>query len=293
MLDSQMNRRTNPYQKFVADCARLFRDGKKLPSSRPQSLPRHAKPPADAAKALLFSPHPDDECLVGGLALRLLREANWNVINVAVTLGSKAERRTERLAELRSACDFLGFGLAVAGWEDIQPDAHRENRPMWRAAVEIVAEILTEQQARVIFVPHENDRHPTHIGTRFLVLDALGAMPVDFTCSIVETEFWGQMAEPNLLVESSLKDVGDLVAALTCHVGEVRRNPYHALLPARMMDDVQRGAELVGKLGGAAPDFTFGTIYCLRQWTRGRLTDAVQRGKFVSQSQNPAGLFVA
>jgi LmbE family N-acetylglucosaminyl deacetylase len=37
---------------------------------------------------LIFSPHPDDECIIGGLALRLLREAKWNVINVAVTLGS-------------------------------------------------------------------------------------------------------------------------------------------------------------------------------------------------------------
>jgi len=44
------------------------------------------------------------------------------------------------------------------------------------------------------------------------------------------------MANPNLLVESSVPDVADLIAALACHVGEVRRNPYHARLPAWMMD---------------------------------------------------------
>jgi len=79
--------------------------------------------------------------------------------------------------------------------------------------------------------------------------------------------FWGQMTDPNLLVESSVEDVGDLMAALACHVGEVRRNPYHARLPAWMMDNVRRGAELVGRPGGAAPDFTFATLYRLRQWT--------------------------
>jgi N-acetylglucosamine malate deacetylase 1 len=290
MLESLMKRGTNPFRKFVSESARLFQSGKKLPPGRPQKLPRHRTVPDDAPKALIFSPHPDDECFVGGLALRLLREAKWNVINVAVTLGGNVERRTERLAELRGACDFLGFGLAAAGWEDINPDAHREKRPAWRAAVEIVAEILTEQQARAIFVPHESDRHPTHIGTHLLVLDALAALPIDFECNIIETEFWGQMSDPNLLVESSVEDVGDLVAALAFHVGEVRRNPYHALLPARMMDSVLRGAELVGELGGVAPDFTFATIYRLRRWTRGRLTDALKRGKCLSCSNNPAGL---
>ena len=74
------------------------------------------------------------------------------------------------------------------------------------------------------------------------------------------------MAEPNLLVESGVEDMGDLVAALACHVGEMRRNPYHARLPAWMLDNVRR-AELVGGQGGAAPDFTFGTIYRLRKWS--------------------------
>ncbi len=257
-----------------------------------------------APKALIFSPHPDDECIVGGLALRLLREAKWNVINVAVTLGGKIARRTERLGELRGACDFLGFGLAVADWDDVNPTARRENRPSWRAAVEIVAEILAEQQPRAVFVPHENDRHPTHIGTHFLVLDALEKLSPRFECHLVETEFWGQMAEPNLLVESSIEDVGDLVAALAFHVGEVRRNPYHALLPAWMMDNVRRGAEGVGGPsprrsgsvhaggpGGPAPDFTFATIYRLQKWSRGRLANALRSGMFLSRSKNPARLF--
>jgi LmbE family N-acetylglucosaminyl deacetylase len=262
-----------------------------LPLGRPQKFPRHPKVPDNAPKALIFSPHPDDECIVGGLALRLLREAKWNVINVAVTLGGKKARRAGRLRELRAACDFLGFGLAVAGWEDINPVARRGNCAPWRAAAKIVAEILAEQQPRVILIPHECDGHGTHIGTHFLVLDALKTLPAGFECCVVETEFWGQMTNPNLLVESGIEDVGDLVAALACHVGEVRRNPYHARLPAWMMDNVRRGAELVGGQGGAGPDFTFGTLYRLRQWSHGRLTNELRSGRFLSRSENAAKLF--
>ncbi len=291
MLEKRMKRGTNPFRKYVSEHARLFQCGKKLPLGRPPRFPRHPKLPDKAPIALIFSPHPDDECIVGGLALRLLREARWNVINVAVTLGGRKERRTERLRELKNACDSIGFGLALADWEDINPVARRKNHAPWRAAVKTVAEILTEQRPRVIFVPHENDRHPTHIGTHFLVPDALKTMPAGFKCHVVETEFWGQMTDPNLLVESSVTDVGDLVAALACHAGEVRRNPYHARLPAWMMDNVRRGAELVGGQGVAAPDFTFATIYRLRKWVNGRLTNALRRGKFLSRSKNPARLF--
>jgi hypothetical protein len=88
-----------------------------------------------------------------------------------------------------------------------------------------------------------------------------------------------------------VEDVSDLVAALACHVGEVRRNPYHVLLPAWMLDNVRRGAELVGGQGGSVPDFTFATIYRLRKWSRGRLTNVLKRGKLLSRTGNPAGLF--
>lgn len=248
----------------------------------------------NAAKVLIFSPHPDDECIIGGLALRLLREAKWNVINGAVTLGSKRGHRAARLRELQNACASLGFGLVVPekrGLERINPETRRRNHAHWRTAVRVIAQILAEHQPRVIFVPHEHDGHETHIGTHFLVLDALKTLPRDFKCHVVETEFWGQMTEPNLLVESGAKDVADLVGALACHVGEVRRNAYHARLPAWMMDSVRRGAELVGGQGRAAPDFTFGTIYRQRKWKDGKFQKKFGDGKFLSAVKNPAGLF--
>jgi N-acetylglucosamine malate deacetylase 1 len=285
-----MKSRTNPFQTFVSEHARLFQTGKKLPLGRPQKFPRHQKQPK-APTVLIFSPHPDDECIVGGLALRLLREAKWNVVNVAVTLGGKTGRRVARLRELKHACDFLGFDLISANLAEMHPELRRKKPALWRKAVKAMTKVLVRSRPRVIFIPHGCDGHRTHVGTHRLVLDALKALPAGFRCHVVETEFWAPMADPNLLVESGVADVADLVAALACHIGEVRRNPYHARLPAWLIDNVRRGAELVGGPGGEAPDFTFATVYRLRQWSHGRLANGLKHGKFLGATKNPAVLF--
>ena len=294
----------NPFRKYVFEHARLFQSGKKLPQNCPQTFPRHRKAPTNAPTALIFSPHPDDECIVGGLALRLLREAKWNVINIAVTLGGRKGRQKGRLRELQNACGLLGFDLIPLGLEKINPIARQKNRGHWKAAVRQIKDVLKANKPRVIFFPHERDWNHTHIGVHFLVLDALKKMPRSFECFIVETEFWEPMKNPNLLVELSAEDVSDLVVALACHVGEVRRNPYHMRLPAWMSDNVRRGAELIGGpwprrsgfnhaggQGGAAPDFTFATIYRLQKWSRGRLTKVLRVGKFLARTENVAKLF--
>jgi len=275
-------------RQFVSRFQSLVNRGSFLKAGK---ISTRARPniPASAPRVLIFSPHPDDECIVGGLALRLLREAGWNVINVAVTLGSKKERQASRQLELQNACALLGFGVVVPkeqGWPRITLESRKQNRAHWQAAVRVVAGILAEHRPRVIFIPHEQDGHPVHIGTHFLVLDALKTLPAGFRCHVIETEFWGQMTEPNLLVELSAADVGDLVAALACHAGEVRRNPYHVRLPAWLIDNVRRGAERVGGQGGRAPDFVFGAIYRLKQWSHGRLVQVRPKQSFLPRTLN-------
>jgi len=226
--------------------------------------------------------------------LRLLREAKWNIVNVAVTLGSNRARQAARRRELQNACAALGFKLIVPGargLERINPESRAKNPAHWRTAVKQIAGILAGQKPRVIFVPHANDVHPAHIGVHWLVLDALKTLPHDFVCFVVETEFWGQMAKPNLLVEIGAKDLADLIAALSLHAGEVKRNAYHAWLPAWMLDNVRRGAELVGGRGAKAPDFTFATIYRLQKWRGGKFRKIFSGGKFLSAAQNAAELF--
>ena len=85
----------NPYRQFVSAFARLIASGKSLPLGG-ITPSRKPKPAADAPVALIFSPHPDDECITGGFALRLMRESGMRVVNVAVTLGSNKKRRPAR-----------------------------------------------------------------------------------------------------------------------------------------------------------------------------------------------------
>lgn len=283
----------NPYHKFVSEYARLAKEGKSWPLGGFEKCPR-PQVASEAPKALIFSPHPDDEVIIGGLALRLLREAKWNVINIAVTQGSNRARQAERLEELKKCCECIGFGLvqtAPTGLEKINVKTREQEPAHWRTCVESIAKILALHQPKVILFPHDNDWNSSHIGTHYLVTDALQLQPQRFSCYAVETEFWGAMASPNLMVEISAPDLGDLITALTFHVGEVKRNPYHLSLPAWMIDNVRRGGELVGGQGGAAPDFTFATLYRLRRWRNGKLEPVLEKGTAVSQLQSVRALF--
>lgn len=281
-----------PYHKFIDDLTRIVGEAKRLPLGGFKPAPRPDLA-FDAPRVLIFSPHPDDECIIGGLALRLMRESRMNIINVAVTQGSHPARQAARFEELENACHYLGFGLAATGangLEKINVKTRSEDPAHWMECVSVITRLLTENQPRAILFPHDQDSNTTHVGTHFLVMDALKRMPVEFECYAVETEFWGHLSTPNLMLEITPADLADLLAALSFHVGEVKRNPYHALLPAWMMDNVRR-AEIVGGQGSTAPDFTFATNYRLRKWSQGRIANVFTGGKFLSKAHDTGELF--
>ena len=278
----------NPYHRYVAELARLVREGRSFPLG---GFPEPTRPALaeDAPRALIFSPHPDDECIIGGLAVRLLREAGMGVVNVAVTQGSNKARQAGRLAELEAACRYLGFDLiqtAPGGLENINVRTRAGDPAQWRRSVDVIAGILGNHRPRVVFFPHDADWNSTHIGTHYLLMDALARQDETFTCEVVETEFWGAMATPNLMVESSVEDLAEMMTALSFHVGEVQRNPYHLLVPPWMQDNVRRGGELVGGQGGAAPDFAFCTLYRWRRWSNGQLETTYTGGRSLPSSSS-------
>ncbi|UXH76564.1 PIG-L deacetylase family protein [Roseateles amylovorans] len=220
--------------------------------------------------ALVFAPHPDDECIVGALPLRLRREAGWRVTNVAVTLGSRQDRRAERLAELRAACAVLDFEvrlLADDGFEQIKPEAADADTPLWREQVRQTAALLAAERPALVLVPHAQDGIPTHIGVHRLVTAAL--REARLSTVVAHTEFWATQPAPTTLIETGLRDTARLVRALACHVGEIERNPYHLRLPAWMADNVRRGGELLAGPGETPPPFGFATLYRLTRWVDG------------------------
>ena len=282
-----------PYHQLASEYARLLKQGRSFPLGTFPPAPRPEIPP-NAPKALFFAPHPDDECIVGGIAARLLRQASINLINVAVTLGSKKERQQGRLRELQNACNYLGFTLVTTapnGLEKISPKTREQDPKHWASCVKVIKDIIEQHQPKVVLFPHDRDWNSTHIGTHYLVMDALKQMPASFTCFLVETEFWGAMTDPNLMVEISTEDLGYMMAATSFHVEEVNRNPYHLTLPPWMMDNVRRGGEIVGGQGGAVPDYTFAVLYRLRKWSQGQATRFFEGGKQVPVSMNIGDLF--
>jgi N-acetylglucosamine malate deacetylase 1 len=284
----------NPYHRYVSEIARQVQDGRHFPLGG-FPVPPRPMPAPEAPRVLIFSPHPDDECIIGGLAVRLMREAGMRVVNVAVTQGSNKARQEGRLDELKAACRYLGFDLiqtAPGGLEHINIKTRTGDAAQWQSSVEVVAAIIAEQAPGVIFFPHDSDWNSTHVGTHYLLVDALARQGPDFTCLAVETEFWGAMATPNLMVESSVEDLAEMMTALSFHVGEVQRNPYHLLVPPWMQDNVRRGGELVGGQGEAAPDFVFCTLYRLRRWSGGRLQATYAGGRSLPAATSAATLLL-
>jgi LmbE family N-acetylglucosaminyl deacetylase len=257
----------NPYLPFVESIQAGLKQAENI------AVSGKTAPVESDQKVLLFSPHPDDECITGLLPLRLMREAGMKIINVPVTYGSNKERQAARAEELRNACGYLGWDVYPrSGFQTLEKSG--------------VVEILKAIQPAAIFLPHSGDWNSRHIATHHLGMDALKEMPADFSCAVIETEFWGAMDDPNLMVEGDAQTVADLVAATSLHVEEVKRNPYHLSLPAWMQDNVRRGGELVGGQGGAAPGFTFATLYRLSRRENGRLIQPLGKGHMLAMDDN-------
>jgi N-acetylglucosamine malate deacetylase 1 len=259
--------------RFVQANIKAMEGGKAIPlgpSAKPLLAPVEEAGNGSRFKVVVCSPHPDDEALVGALPLRLRREAGARVTNCAITLGSNPGQRERRLRELQAACAVLSFDLTVAsppgGFEHVNLD-HRKNHPEdWAAKVRVLSAVLEQEAPDAVFAPHADDFNTTHIGTHYLVVDALGDYlertgrgPLPF----FETEFWHQNPRPNLMVGVSPEDEAILIMATAEHGEEVRRNPYHLRHPGRMIENVRLGAEVVGGQGGAAPEFPFAELYHL------------------------------
>ncbi len=262
------------------------------PSPRPLIPPESQSAASSQAKILYCSPHPDDESLGGGLALRLQLESGIHVTNVAITLGSDPGQRGRRRAELESACRVLGFGLIIprdpvsgkggsaTGFHRVTLKARLDDPEAWAAMVETLARIFDQEQPDAVFVPHGEDFNSTHIGTHALVIDALGESLVRSgrpPVTIIEAEFWHQLAEPNLMVGIPTETLAIMLGAAMEHGGEMARQPYHLLAPARMMDNVRRGSEVVGGQGAAGQPYLFAELHRVA-FMRGRQVVAPRGG---------------
>lgn len=231
-----------------------------------------------ARTIVVCSPHPDDEAIVGLLPYRLRLEG-WRVVNLAMTLGSRASDHGRRRFELERSCARLGFEAAYP-FSDLSGRAFRAERGSAERseAIHLLREVIGVLSPTAVLAPHLEDAHPTHIAVGELVRDVLDGMK-SRPRYLFESEFWSTMTDPSLSVEATPAQLADLVSALAEHVGEIRRNPYHLLLPAWMQDAARRGAELVGGFGNYPPRrFHFASLY------RAHLLDEPGRSRIMEPS---------
>jgi LmbE family N-acetylglucosaminyl deacetylase len=226
---------------------------------------------------MILSPHPDDESIIGSLPLRLMKENGARVVNVAVTLGSDKKRQKARKLELSHACTALGMELLV-----LEED--------WKKKEIKLKLLIQKYQPSLVLAPHTKDHHPTHIKTGKLFKKILAA-PKMPTLLVAWTEFWGQQASPNLMVEVPLEVLELQMKALGLHLGEIERNPYHLRLPAWMMDNVRRGSEIIAGKGACAPNWAFGLIYKLQLAKGGKLSTPRLANSFLDHQTDIAQIF--
>lgn len=201
-----------------------------------------SSPPIPAV--LLLSPHPDDELLGCPAHLFALRDAGWRIVNVALTLGAKAEERPRRHRELEAACEQARFELVLA------PDGLLDDAA---AAAPFVAQLAERTGTRVLAAPSPHDDHPRHEAAGRLALACLreGAAPRLWLWGL-----WADVALPTSLCVYDAERLSDIEQALVCHGGELERNDYLRLLRARGHAGAVLLPERVFRYGapGLAPD---------------------------------------
>jgi hypothetical protein len=217
---------------YIEDSYKLFQ------TSAPHNFKHSSQ---DNKTVIIFSPHPDDEVLMSPLALRLKNENNCKIINIAMTLGSNKARQDERKIELMNSCKLLQYELIFKE----------------KSLIDYISEI----NPFLVLFPHQFDQHPTHKKVFHEVWNSLRTCSKNKRIFFALSEFWLPNLHPNLLIELSKEDIFQLITALECHVGEIKRNPYHLRYPSYLIDNVRRGQELVGSNIQEKLNFVFGQNY--------------------------------
>ncbi len=187
------------------------------PSSKVLRAPDAKKTRGKTLRIVICSPHPDDEALVGGLALRLHQESGAKVTTVAITLGSDLIQRRRRLRELKASCSALGFRLVVAnpplGFDQVRIESRRKHPTDWAKKVKTLRGVFEREMPDVVFVHHAEDENTTHVATHHLVAEALRKYLRRAGCDsipVIEMEYWHQLSSPNLMVGISPDDEATL-----------------------------------------------------------------------------------
>jgi len=119
------------------------------------------------ANVLVVGPHPDDQELgMGGTIIRLAQQGH-NVLLLDMTDGEPTPHGSpaQREKEWTRAAEILGVKRRLLGLKNREVEHTLPAR-------HLVAGVMREHQASIVFLPYFEDAHPDHIATTRIVEDA-------------------------------------------------------------------------------------------------------------------------
>ena len=174
---------------------------------------------------VVVAPHPDDEILGCGGAVRLHADSGDRVTVVFLTSGElglgrldRAEARRVREAEAKEAAAVLGIDgtdfLHLLDWElDTQPEE----------AADSLCAAFERHRPDLVYAPHDAEWHPDHRVALGLTRTALGR--AGLTPQLRSYEFWTPLNPVGLVIDiTAVMPVK--VAALRCYRSQLEQIDY-------------------------------------------------------------------
>lgn len=137
------------------------------------------------ANILVVGPHPDDQELgMGGTAIRLAQQGH-DVLLLDMTNGEPTPHGSpaQREKEWTAAASILGVKRRLLGLKNREVEHSLAARHM-------VAGVIREHQAQIVFLPYPEDAHPDHVATTRIVEDAR------FDAKLTQTDLPGEPVYP-------------------------------------------------------------------------------------------------
>lgn len=217
-----------------------------------QKTPRSASTPPEEPSleqvVVHLSPHPDDETLGCGATLASLRDTGWTIVNIACSLGHP-EDHDRRRAELAEATRRLGIENQV-----VEPPTHLDDGAVFDVLAGQVEAVLRELRPSILVSPQPHDAHPHH--------ELVGRVAMESMAKLASPPawwmwgLWADLPMPTVYVPYGEERLAELMHVLSAYGGEIARNDYARLLPARATSQAVLGAERVFGFGSetAHPD---------------------------------------
>lgn len=165
---------------------------------------------SEAQKAIVFSPHPDDDVFGMGATMYLMAEHGIDVFSVYVTHGvreGEPQRIKTRKQEAKAACRVI---KSTPIFLDIEYSLNSNKK---------IKQVYKEIAPDIVFLVNK-DMHPTHSRIFELILNALKGK------QIILYEVWSPLIEPNIVVHFDEKIMEKKREAMKCHKSEIKRKNF-------------------------------------------------------------------